>query len=83
MTLWSRFGRNNPNTSSDVEVAEGSPDAPQEAPIDASVDKDASAQAKDYRGSTFGHEIHHDRDRWPSRIAFYMAAIGSAVGFGK
>lgn len=35
------------------------------------------------RASTFGNEQHFDRDRWPSRVAFYMAAVGSAVGFGN
>jgi hypothetical protein len=24
-----------------------------------------------------------DRERWPSRTAFYLAAVGSAVGFGN
>jgi len=24
-----------------------------------------------------------DRERWPSRTAFYFAAVGSAVGFGN
>ena len=36
--------------------------------------------------STFGEETVEEtggRDRWPSRVAFYLAAIGSAVGFGN
>lgn len=36
------------------------------------------------RYSTFkstGEE--HERERWSSRTAFYLAAIGSAVGFGN
>lgn len=24
-----------------------------------------------------------ERDRWPNRFGFYLAAIGSAVGFGN
>lgn len=40
------------------------------------------------RYATFGTEVSDDgsegdRDRWPSRTAFYLAAIGSAVGFGN
>ena len=38
------------------------------------------------RASTFGSETAEergDRDRWPSRTAFYLAAVGSAVGFGN
>lgn len=72
---------------SDVEVPveagttnESPPEAPATDP-DTSVSK---SEHKSLRASTFGHELHHgDRDRWPSRIAFYMAAVGSAVGFGK
>ena len=36
--------------------------------------------------STFGNETDEEadgRDRWPSRAAFYLAAVGSAVGFGN
>ena len=36
--------------------------------------------------STFASETDEEtggRDRWPSRIAFYLAAVGSAVGFGN
>lgn len=36
--------------------------------------------------STFGNESEDEaegRDRWPSRAAFYLAAVGSAVGFGN
>lgn len=36
--------------------------------------------------ATFGSETEEDangRDRWPSRTAFYLAAVGSAVGFGN
>ena len=42
--------------------------------------------ADELRPSTFpsgpspGNE---DKDRWPSRTAFYLAAVGSAVGFGN
>jgi hypothetical protein len=25
----------------------------------------------------------HERSRWSSRVAFYFAAVGAAVGFGK
>ena len=35
------------------------------------------------RHSTFGSESDEERkgrDRWPSRTAFYLAAVGSAVG---
>jgi solute carrier family 6 GABA transporter-like protein 1 len=41
------------------------------------------------RHATFGTEVSDDnsenggRDRWPSRTAFYLAAVGSAVGFGN
>ena len=38
------------------------------------------------RHSTFGSESEDERkgrDRWPSRTAFYLAAVGSAVGFGN
>jgi len=37
------------------------------------------------RYSTFGQASgeEHERDRWGSRAAFYLAAIGSAVGFGN
>ena len=45
------------------------------------------------RHSTFGTQPSSDasnsdpneegRDRWPSRAAFYLAAVGSAVGFGN
>ena len=38
------------------------------------------------RHSTFGSESEEERkgrDRWPSRVAFYLAAVGSAVGFGN
>lgn len=38
------------------------------------------------RQATFGTETSEeagDRDRWPSRTAFYLAAVGSAVGFGN
>ena len=28
-------------------------------------------------------EEHDSRERWSSRIAFYFAAVGSAVGFGN
>ena len=43
----------------------------------------ASEEPKRY--ATFGSEEDdsEDRDRWPSRVAFYLAAIGSAVGFGN
>ena len=36
--------------------------------------------------STFGEETVEEtggRDRWPSRAAFYLAAVGSAIGFGN
>lgn len=38
------------------------------------------------RHSTFGTESEDEaagRERWPSRFAFYLAAVGSAVGFGN
>lgn len=36
--------------------------------------------------ATFGQESEQEtggRDRWPSRTGFYLAAVGSAVGFGN
>jgi SNF family Na+-dependent transporter len=38
------------------------------------------------RAATFGNEStaeSNDRDRWSSRPALYLAAIGSAIGFGN
>ena len=37
------------------------------------------------KNAKFGEEEESDngRDRWPSRTAFYLAAVGSAVGFGN
>lgn len=48
------------------------------------VDVPVAAVAKQH--STFGNESEEEaegRDRWPSRAAFYLAAVGSAVGFGN
>ena len=55
---------------------------------DLSVEKVGPSESQgkmDLQYSTFGHELppHGGRDRWPSRLAFYMAAMGSAVGFGN
>lgn len=49
--------------------------------------KETSAPQEPKRYATFNSEEDSEesggRDRWPSRIAFYLAAIGSAVGFGN
>lgn len=68
--------------SDDVQVESGAYTEP------AAVEEQASSRGKgeNVRNSTFGHEMHVDhngRDRWPSRLSFYMAAVGSAVGFGN
>ncbi len=41
--------------------------------------EEPTAEAKD----TAAEEEHDSRERWSSRIAFYFAAVGSAVGFGN
>jgi SNF family Na+-dependent transporter len=48
----------------------------------------AAVEPEAKRHATFttegsGDLSEDDRDRWPSRTAFYLAAIGSAIGFGN
>ena len=35
------------------------------------------------KSKTAPQEHDHERERWSSRLAFYFAAVGSAVGFGN
>lgn len=47
---------------------------------------DAAATAMSNKHAAFGSETAEQaggRERWNSRIGFYLAAIGSAVGFGN
>ena len=50
-------------------------------------DQKAEQKADPRRLGTFNSETSEDnpegRDRWGGRMAFYLAAIGSAVGFGN
>jgi SNF family Na+-dependent transporter len=50
--------------------------------VEGSVDADADAVAAPTQGK-FGDAGEGGDKRWPSRTAFYLAAIGSAVGFGN